>query len=215
MSNAAKLLMKGKGGAESATKIKYIQDVASEILAGVPSERTSTWDMQRGTLLEPYAREAYERVTGNRVVEVGLGYLNEGKRISASPDGLHGVSSAGGGLEIKCRGAKEHLRIIENGHDSKDVEAQVNGNMWIFGADGWDYCSFCPEFEPMPIFIKTIKRDDSLIDRISEEAHKAVIAVDEIVARIRSIAKNDVADICKAALEAIEINQGGADAGIY
>jgi hypothetical protein len=142
MSNADKLLMKGKGGNESATKLKYIQDVASEVLAGVPSERLNTWDMQRGTLLEPYAREAYERVTGNKIKEVGLGYLDEKRRISSSPDGLKGTTSARGGLEIKGRGAKEHLRIIENEHDSKATEAQIQGNMWIFNADAWDFCSF-------------------------------------------------------------------------
>jgi hypothetical protein len=54
-----------------------------------------------------------------------------------------------------------------------------------------------------------------MIDRISIEAHKAVIAVDKIVAHIREIGHNKVQDICGAALEAIAINQGDAEAGIY
>lgn len=215
MSNAATLLAKGKGGEESTTKRKYYLDVASEILSGVSSDRINTWDMQRGTLLEPYAREAYERVTGNKITQVGLGYWDEKRRISASPDGLHGVTSAGGGLEIKCRGPKAHLQIIEAGHDDKATIAQIQGNMMIFRADAWDYVSFCPEFTPKPIFIHTVWRDDELIEQILTESLKAVREIDKIVAHICSIAKNGIQDICDQALEIIAINQGDAEAGIF
>jgi len=199
MSNADKLLTGGKG----VTRTSYIIDVASEIVSGLPSEKVNTWDMARGTLLEPFAREAYEAQTGLSVKQVGLGYLDENRRISASPDGL----TIDGGMEIKCQGAKAHLRTIIDAKNPTKFTPQIQGSIWVFDTDTWDYCSFCPEFKTMPLFVMRVKRDEEIIKQIQDSALKAVFEVDEYVKLARTEPNESINQICHRAIELIDIMQ--------
>lgn len=199
MSNADKLLTGGKG----VTRQNYIIDVASEIISGMPSEQVNTWAMTRGTLLEPFARQAYEAHTGLTVKQVGLGYLNEDRRISASPDGL----TIEGGMEIKCQGAKAHLRTIIDAKNPKKFTPQIQGSMWVFEVDTWDYCSFCPEFKAMPLFVMRVNRDEEIIKQIQDSALKAVFEIDEYVKLAQGEQNETVNKICMEAIELIDIMQ--------
>jgi predicted phage-related endonuclease len=199
MSNADKLLTGGKG----VTRMSYIIDVASEIASGVPSEKVNTWEMARGTLLEPFARQAYEAHTGLKVKQVGLGYLDENRRISASPDGL----TIDGGMEIKCQGAKAHLRTIIDAKNPKKFTPQIQGSMWVFETETWDYCSFCPEFKTMPLFVMRVNRDEEIIKQIQDSALKAVFEVDEYVKLAREEPNETINAICNEAIELIDIMQ--------
>lgn len=199
MSNAGKLLTGGKG----MTRQSYIIDVASEIISGIPADRIKTWDMERGNLLEPFARSAYEARTRRDVKQIGLGYLDEYRRVSASPDGLTLV----GGVEIKCQGPKAHLRTIIDSKNPKKFEPQMQGSMWVFDVGEWDYCSFCPEVKDMPLFIMTAYRDEEMIKRIEESALKAVSEVDDYVDMARGQRLESVDQICAQAIELIDIMQ--------
>lgn len=205
MSNAKLLLTGGKG----VTRDSYIMSVASEVMTGVPAERINTWDMERGTLLEPYAADAYEAMTGFNLRKVGLGYLNSDKRISASPDGLKMANGVViGGVEIKCQAPKNHMKTILSAKSPDQFKAQKQGNMWVFGVEEWDYCSFCPEFKAQPLVIIPAARDNEMIARIEESALKAVKEVDEYV-RLAGLGHiNDrIIDICAEAVELIDIMQ--------
>jgi len=205
MSNAHKLLMKGRGKEESLTKLQYIIDVASEIVSGKPAEQIKVWAMQRGIILEPYARDAYEIKTGNEMMEIGLGYINQERRISCSPDGL----LPDRGIEIKCQGAKAHMRTIIDDANPQGFNAQMQGGMWIFDKETWDYVSFCPEFKAMPLYIKTIHRDEEMIKRIRDESFEAVYKVDQFVAQMNLNPVNAEIDaVCKEAIVTIDILQG-------
>lgn len=198
MSNAKKLLTGGKG----LTRTSYIIEVASELASGVLAEKINTWDMTRGTMLEPFAAAAYEATTGLKARHVGLGYLDENRRIAASPDGL----TEAGGYEIKCQAPKNHMRTIVEAKNPKQFTAQMQGCMWIFGVDSWDYCSFCPEFEALPLFILTVKRDEEMIKKISDAAHLAVEEIDEYVRHANDgVVSQQVADICDNAIELIDV----------
>ena len=161
MSHAQDLITKGRGNAPSVTRLNYILDVAAEKLSGKPTETVKTWDMERGILLEPFALRAYQAQTGANVENIGLAYLDDKRTISASPDGLCGSVGAGG-VEIKCPRPRTHMRYIKNG--AKQNAAQIQGNMWIFGAQWWDFVSFCPEFSACPLHIERVERDDDMID---------------------------------------------------
>lgn len=195
----AKALLTGGTGK---TRDSYIIEVASELLSGVLSDSINTWDMARGTMLEPYAVDAYEAITGLIVRRVGLGYLDDNRRIAASPDGL----TSNGGMEVKCQKPKNHLQTIIAAKNPKQFEAQMQGSMWVFGVDTWDYCSFCPEFEAQPLFILTLNRDEEMIKKISDSAHRAVEEIDEYV-RLASIGEPcaRVSEICDEAKELIDI----------
>jgi len=200
MSKAKALITGGKGK----TRETYILEVASELISGVLSESINTWDMARGTMLEPYAAAAYKEITGLDIKHIGLGYLDEDRRIAASPDGL----TINGGVEIKCQAPKNHLRTIIEAKNPKQFEAQIQGCMWVLGVDTWDYCSFCPEFKNQPLFIMTMKRDEEIIKTISEAAFSAVEEIDNYVrlAGIGDVSAR-VSEICDEANELIDIMQ--------
>jgi hypothetical protein len=185
MSNAQALLSKGRGNAPSITRRNYLLDVAAEILSGKPTASINTYDMMRGTELEPYAMRAYEAATGRSMTTIGLGYLNEDQRISGSPDGVTGLIDGGGGVEIKCPKPRAHMRYIDELSAPKKHAPQMNGNMWVFDAKSWDFVSFCPDFKPMPLLIVHAARDDELVDQISMESRLAIDEIDEIVEIVR------------------------------
>jgi len=202
MSRANDLLTKGQSGKPSKTRETYVLELAAEVLTGNLSESVNTYDMRRGTLLEPYAFEAYSAQTGAEARNIGLGYLDDMKRILASPDGL-GLA-VDRGLEIKCPGIKKHMRTIHEGVTPKDNMNQCQGGMWIFGVDKWDFVSFCPEFTEAPLFIATAYRDDKLIARLSDSAHLAIQEADEIARKARMVVSHDLRKTCAKALMAID-----------
>ena len=202
MSNAKALISKGKKkGEPSLTRASYLIDVASEILTGVSADRYKSWEMERGNILEPYAMDAYRSHTGFDVREVGLGYLDDEKRISCSPDAL----GSNHGVEVKCQLPKNHLASIVNGFEPKKFVPQMQGGLWIFDFEWWDYVSFCPEFKAQPIFIHRVYRDEEMIKRIKDSALEGVHQIDEIVRKGRDFQlSNEISAICEDSLEIIE-----------
>jgi len=129
-------------------KILYDED---DLLEPKPS-----WEMERGTRLEPIARIDFEMRTGIDVEEVGF-ITNDsfGEHIGCSPDGL--IDGGKGGLEIKCPKPSTHLEYHREGVLPKDYRAQVHGCMAVTGADYWWFTSFCPTLQD---FSLRVYRDD-------------------------------------------------------
>ena len=141
MSHAKELLTGGKGK----TRQSYILDVVSERLSGKPIESYSSFDMQRGQFLEPYALIAFEKANKRHIERVGFITTDDG-RIGCSPDGLVGEYA---GIEVKCPNPRQHLRnILSDG--LSDYTAQMQGNLWITGRFQWLLVSFCPWVECYP-----------------------------------------------------------------
>jgi len=63
----------GKAGDPAASALTYAWSIALERIAGKPvDESFNTWQMKRGTELEPHARFAYEIETGYMASESGI-----------------------------------------------------------------------------------------------------------------------------------------------
>jgi len=200
MSNAGLMLTGGKG----TTRYSYLLNVASEILSGTPAETPTTWAMERGNLLEPFARQAYEAKTGETAQTIGLAYLNENKTVSASPDGLTSLfGSIEGGIEIKCRSPKEHLRVINAGIDKKAIP-QIQGCMWLFNVEWWDYVAFCPEFAAKPLFISRVYRDEVMIKKLEESVNSGLEEIQEIINSVAGSEDSAVSEICDDALTMLD-----------
>lgn len=193
MSHAKDMLTKGRG----VTRKNYILDVASERLSGKPVDRIETRDMIRGIELEPFARQAYAHETGNRIATTGLAFLDEERRISASPDGITGQIE-GGGVEIKCPLPRNHLKYLDAMGAPGAIMPQIQGNMWVFNAQRWDFVSFCPEFTQRPLAIFSVKADPVMIAEIEAAAYAAVAEIDRIVNSISAYSYRD-----RAALDVI------------
>jgi len=133
---------------------KGLETYAYNILAEKYSNNHESYtspEMQRGTELEPLAREEYEIQTLEEVKEVGL--ITDGDYVSCSPDGLIGED---GGLEIKCLNKTKHFKIMVNGE--KEIESkyiwQVQMSLLISKRKWWDLVFYHPDFEKKLIIFR-------------------------------------------------------------
>jgi len=176
----------GKAGDPSASAIEYAWSIAIERVAQKPVGDTfETWQMRRGTELEPHARLAYELSTGNIASEAG---------IAVTDDGLFGYSSDGlvgedGMIEIKCPAASHKIGSTWANPDRAADEYidQIMGGMWITGRKWCDLIIYCPWLEPVSkdLFVKRLERDDNYIEQLEADLWQFKLLVDGYEAKLR------------------------------
>lgn len=122
----------------------YIYQLLAEKHSIADKELYTNSHMERGTLLEPQAREIYELENGAVVQEVGFIELDE--YIGCSPDGLIGED---GGLEIKCKSDEKFFRHLVRGEAELESAYvwQVQMNLLITGRKWWDLVVYNPNFK--------------------------------------------------------------------
>lgn len=117
-------------------------------------EFVSTYWMERGTKLEPEAREMYEFSKDVQVRQTGL-ILMDDRKAGCSPDGLVDEDPEGpGGVEIKCLNPSLHFSLLirEKLGESpipNDKLCQMHGCMIITERKWWDAFYYCPGFPPI------------------------------------------------------------------
>jgi len=99
----------------------YCFEKASEIVFGVDEEDSFTsYDMQRGTTLEPLAFRKFKELKEPEFIEVKECTLFPyGNDACASPDGLVGNDAV---LEIKCPRSTKFFNLVAKGVDAIDKE---------------------------------------------------------------------------------------------
>lgn len=157
----------------------YINQLIAEILTGETTYVHVNEAMQRGTELEPMARDFYELASGNTVNETGF-CLHDTLQCGVSPDGL----IEGGGLEIKCPQPGTHVAYRRAGILPTKYKQQVMGCMWITDRQWWDFMSY---HESMPALIVRVERDDDYIALLADEVSKAVETIQSEVNRLRKM----------------------------
>lgn len=113
---------------------------------------------QRGTEIEPEARDSFAAETGLAVEQVGFCLADDGI-CGCSPDGLI-VDSSGqyiAGLELKCPTPKVHVGYVLDGVLPDEYKQQVHGGMAITGLNEWHFWSYFPG---MRHFHLVINRDE-------------------------------------------------------
>jgi putative phage-type endonuclease len=172
-SRFADVLAKGKG----LTRLGYMRELAAEIITGESGGFEGNKWTERGTELEPLARQAYANHSGNTVFPVGFcehDILSAG----ASPDGL---IEPDGGLEIKCPKPATHIEYLEAGTIPPAYVAQVQGSLWITERSWWDFCSFCPG---MRLLCVRVERDEEYISNLEMEVERFESELNELVERV-------------------------------
>lgn len=167
-----------KGGGK--TRARYMQKLAHERAFGESPEEAGYMSeaMLRGIELEPQARRSYEQLQGVTVKEIGIAFLNEDRRIAASPDGLVG---ADGGIEIKCPLPSTHEKYVRAGIVPATYRAQVQGNLWITGRKWWDFVSHAPDCHGhVETFIHRAYRDESYISVLQTEVTRFMEELDAL-----------------------------------
>jgi hypothetical protein len=159
----------------------YVDALVAEAITGESTYVKVTDAMQRGTELEPYARERYFYETGNSVEEVGF-CLHDDYQAGASPDGLIGED---GGLEIKCPLGGTMVSYLRVGRLPSKYWQQVQGCLHITGRKWWDFMAYHPDMKPLivrverdeafiaalnALLIDVVKEIESLIKQCSEES---------------------------------------------
>ena len=125
--------------ADNETSRGVIETLVAERITGHVEYIHPNADMERGTLDEPYARDLYN-IQYAPVHEIGFAVREiNGHKLGASPDGL---VNNDGGIEIKSRKAKIHLRTILSDKVPAENMAQVQTCLLVFDRDWWDYTSY-------------------------------------------------------------------------
>lgn len=129
--------------------------------------------MERGTSLEPLAREEYEKANFCSVDQIG--YIESGDWFGVSPDGLVGKDGA---IEIKCPLAPEYVRTLIGGEIKKEYYCQIQWLLWLTGRKWCDYIVYHPDAD---LIVKRYERDEELINTFSERAEIVKARINEIV----------------------------------
>ena len=185
-SNASKVLAKG----EYKTRWTYMKQLANERLYGKRQDHFCSADMERGTELEPLARNHYEDITGVKVQQGG--FIEHSEDVGFSPDGL---IDEDGGMEIKVLKPENHFDIIAadlcpkqfkgqpspHPWDSAAYNGQMQFSMWVTKREWWDWCSFDPNLIGHKMFKIRVYRNDSYIETLEKEVAKFVTELKALV----------------------------------
>lgn len=179
------VLAKIKTG-EAASRRKYRLQLVTERLTGNPVMGYVNAAMQRGTEQEPFARAAYEAVTGVLVDQVGFVRHPDVAWCGASPDGL---VEDDGLVEIKCPESTTHLEWLEAGRAPPEHVPQIQGQMWVTGRKWCDFVSYDPRFpERLQLFWVRVDRDDSYIATLAAEVQVFLAEVQSMHDRLMGAA---------------------------
>jgi len=140
-----------------------LEDVLSELVEDFDlQESFQSYDMIRGTELEPEARKALNAYLGLEFLEVGWLQSIEIPLLGISPDGLTECETIS--AEIKCPAAKKHLKtILTNEIPSDNIHQCLHYFTVNPKLKKHYFCSYRPENNFKSIFVKELTRD-SLID---------------------------------------------------
>lgn len=148
----------GKMSAQAET---VINQCIAELVTGKPTEVFVTAAMQRGTDLEPEARDFYSVVYSNQpVTEVGL-CLHDKYQFGASPDALVGED---GLLEIKCQNPATLVGWHrENSGCPPEHLPQIMGQLLVTNRLWCDLLGYHPDMKP---YMCRVMRDDEYIAKL-------------------------------------------------
>lgn len=153
-----------------------VAEIVAERILGRPcdwgAEASTVWT-ERGTDMERDAWAWYE--AWHEVDTEAVGFITtDGGGVGGSPDRLvlDDDGEPVGGLEIKCRSAKNHMRCVL-GMDPTAELLQVQGYLWITGLPWWDVLAFNPA---LPKRVDRIYPDlevfraiETCLDRLAED----------------------------------------------
>lgn len=169
----------------------YAYRLAAEAITGEPLDAYKSLEMFMGNSLENEARAAYQLLTGNQVDQVGMIFMDENRRVGASPDGL--ITSPyidyppRGGVEIKNVNGNTQVEYLYNGGIPAKYRPQVYGSLYVSGLEWWDFISCSPGLPPHLVRVENTDKDYlAYADALSENLPKFLAMLDDIIERCKS-----------------------------
>ena len=181
-SRISDVMAKGRGGAESLTRQKYIDQLVTERLTKTVAEGFTNDAIQRGVDLEPIARLMYQFKTGDYVSDAPFVQHPTIEMSGASPDGF--LDGNEGLVEIKCPNSLTHIEYILAGKPPAKYIPQMAWQMACTGRKWVDFVSYDDrlEDESKHIFIVRYERDDEYIAELEEAVKKFL---DEVEVKVQ------------------------------
>ena len=169
----------------SASRKNYMAQLVVERLTGQPQDTYTNAAMQWGVETEPYAREAYEIMTGEIVEECGF-VEHDTLATGASPDGLVGTD---GLVEIKCPNTSTHIETLLAGKVDRKYVLQMQWQMYIAERQWCDFVSYDPRLsDGLKYFCRRVEKDVELLSEIFDEVCKFLEELDEMCAKLQKVA---------------------------
>lgn len=171
-SRLADVMAKTKSG-YAASRQNYMAELICQRLTGKSQEGFSNAAMQRGTELEPVAREMYVlNQFDAHVTETGFIDHPTLKGFGASPDGL---VNDDGLLEIKCPNTWTHLETLKTGQPARKYLLQMHAQMMCAGRNWCDFVSYDDRLPPELAYFETrVTLDSQLVEEITTEVQKFI-----------------------------------------
>lgn len=161
--------------ADNETSRGLTMTLAAERITGHVDYVHPTFDMQRGTDDEPFARAVYAEHFAP-VEEIGFVTLEQhGYKLGYSPDGFVGED---GLIEIKSRKPEKHMAHVLSGRPPAYNLAQMMAGMFITGRKWCDYISFSAG---LPLWRHRVSPDPKWFAAIEDAAASFEINVFNIV----------------------------------
>lgn len=184
-SRISDVMAKPKKNGHSASRQNYMAQLICERLTETPAESFTNTAMQRGTELEPVAREMYILNQFDATVkEVGFIPHPSIENAGASPDGL---VNDDGLIEIKCPNTWTHLEFIQSLKPKREYILQMQ---WQMICTGRKWCDFVSYDDRLPDNLSfrciRIHYDEALAQEIESEVIKFLQELDERIKQIET-----------------------------
>ena len=186
-----KVLQRGRGGAPSLTRARYMAELIAARRATdeepiVPVfDRPMPFEVQWGLFHEDEARSRYTLKTGN-AVEPAPFIRHPRLDSGASPDGLLGTD---GVLEIKCPTQATHLRHLE-GVIADEYRFQVQWQLACSQRQFAEFVSFDPRWRrDEMLHVQRIERDNELISTMEQAVAEFLDELEEHCIRLDRLAE--------------------------
>lgn len=184
-SRLSDILRKGKAGAQSASRARYLGELVAQRLTGVVESGYVSPDMERGTLMEATAREAYQFYFGGMMTAVAFVDHPTLPMTGASPDRLIGDD---GLLEIKCPATHTHIATLRGASIEPDYLTQMHWQMACTGRQWCDFVSYDDRLpEEMRLHRRRVARDPVRIAELEAAVVAFLAEVDDAIADLTRI----------------------------
>jgi len=167
-------------GEPSASREKYMQELAYERLTGRVANPFTLSAFKRGKEMEPESRSTFESEFFVEVKEVAFVYGDENKRYGCSPDGL---IYDDGGFETKDALPHIQLERLKKNRIPTEHFHQLQGCLFTTHREYWWFRSYCRGMRPLNI---KVERNEKFIKLLEARLKEFCDELDSFVRKCKT-----------------------------